>query len=221
MTTLLHRAALEGRTDAIARLVRDGVAIDAKDALSKTPMHCAAGAGHVEAVALLRLGANPLAKTMRGHIPRFLAENGMRKNDWKSVVKFLEAATAAPQQAPRSPVEKRGAGEEDEDEHEDVKVEGNDSVAATISDGVVPLKEWSVEKVVAWLGSVEDGIFAPYCRSFRDYGISGDILLELSDTGLESLGISAVEHRKKLLQVILLTLRTRKSCPIMKDYRFR
>jgi hypothetical protein len=195
MTTLLHGAALGGRTDAIARLVREGSALEAKNAACKTPLHCAAGAGRAEAVALLlSLGADPRAETSQGHTPRFLAENGARKNDWKKVVELLDAAVAEPQPARvRCPEGKEGAGAHDG---------GGVAVGVGDNSGSGAMQDWSVEEVVAWLGSVVDGIFAPFCESFLENRISGDILIALSDTGLKSLGISPAGKRNKLLQVI-------------------
>lgn len=184
MTTLLHRAALCGNIDNILQLIKEGSDLEAKNALGKTPLHCAATAGHADAVAvLLHHGADANAKTSNGKTPRFLAENGMRKNEWKKVIELLDAKINGKQTS--------------------LMPQGSKENLETIAKkSSLPLQEWSVEDVATWIASLEEGLFAPFCGSFREFGISGDILTDLADTGLESLGISNSRDREKLLGLI-------------------
>ena len=66
----LMRAARQGRPSAIRFFVRNGAAVDARDAMGRTALHVAAEHGHVQAVrALLELGAAPNARDRLGATP--------------------------------------------------------------------------------------------------------------------------------------------------------
>ena len=68
--TPLHRAAEDGRTEAVRTLLQNGALPDARGMLDETPLHAAAEHGRTKAaVELLNGGADPNATSMSGYTP--------------------------------------------------------------------------------------------------------------------------------------------------------
>ncbi|NXG44017.1 ANKR6 protein, partial [Psilopogon haemacephalus] len=72
--TALHRAAVVGNTDVIARLIQEGCALDRQDKDGNTALHEACWHGFSQsAKVLVKAGANVLAKNKAGNTPLHLA----------------------------------------------------------------------------------------------------------------------------------------------------
>ena len=74
----LHAAAAAGNPDAVARLLRRGVPVDARTPVDdRTPLHLAAAGGHWEATGLLvQAGADPIRPDRDARTPAHLAAAG-------------------------------------------------------------------------------------------------------------------------------------------------
>jgi len=73
---------------------------------------------------------------------------------------------------------------------------------------VVPLLEastdssvadWPIEKVMNWLSATG---FGHISNNFEEHRITGDILLELTSSDLEEIGIHALGDKKRLLRAV-------------------
>lgn len=62
-----------------------------------------------------------------------------------------------------------------------------------------PVESWSVARVVDWLASVELGHLS---QSFEEHRITGDIVLELTPSDFEEMGMKAMGDKKRLLRAI-------------------
>ena len=68
--TLLHRAVIEGRAEAVTALLEAGADPNARNVICMTPLHYAAGLWRSEAgAALLKAGADPAARDEDGNLP--------------------------------------------------------------------------------------------------------------------------------------------------------
>jgi len=86
---------------------------------------------------------------------------------------------------------------------------------------VVPLLEastdssvadWPIEKVMNWLSATG---FGHISNNFEEHRITGDILLELTSSDLEEIGIHALGDKKRLLRAVaqLRVPGAQASCP--------
>lgn len=93
---LLHRAAYNGRIEALAMLMEAGASLMATDNQSYTPLHEAARNKQVETVRwLLAHGANTAAKTSSGQTPFDLVSDAAG-SEGENVRRLLKNATAKP-----------------------------------------------------------------------------------------------------------------------------
>lgn len=75
--TMLHIATQENNLEMIAYLLKQGATVDSRDSGKETPLCCAAGAGHVEAMKLLlEHGADPYARSNYGTVMERASING-------------------------------------------------------------------------------------------------------------------------------------------------
>jgi hypothetical protein len=72
-------------------------------------------------------------------------------------------------------------------------------VGALASAPASAVEGWSVEKVAEWLASAGLGHLS---ESFAEHRITGDVLLELSSSDLEEIGIRAFGDKKRLLRAV-------------------
>jgi ankyrin repeat protein len=107
--TEIHDAARQGDVQAVAKLLDQGVALDAKDATGETPMLSAALAGRADVVTILiERGAATGSRNDRGLTPlhgaayagsletvRLLVESGAAVNDAENVFKVTPLIVAA------------------------------------------------------------------------------------------------------------------------------
>lgn len=73
------------------------------------------------------------------------------------------------------------------------------SVSLPLSSSLPPLPDMSPSDVGAWLSSLS---LQQYAAAFTSHGIDGGALSNLSAAELQSLGISALGHRKKILKAV-------------------
>jgi len=62
-----------------------------------------------------------------------------------------------------------------------------------------PAEDWTIEKVVEWLTSAG---LSHLSQSFEEHRITGDVLIELTSSDLEEIGIKAFGDKKRVLKAV-------------------
>jgi hypothetical protein len=72
--------------------------------------------------------------------------------------------------------------------------------------------DWPVEKVMDWLSATGLGHVS---KNFEEHRITGDVLLELTSSDLEEIGVHALGDKKRLLRAVtqLMVPGAQASCP--------
>lgn len=89
----IHDAALKGRSEQVKLLLDEGVNIDSRDEINRTPLHCAVlGADFPTIKLLVQRGSDRTAKCKFGYTPRGLAQKkrneARSRNDSAKVTKY-------------------------------------------------------------------------------------------------------------------------------------
>lgn len=72
-------------------------------------------------------------------------------------------------------------------------------ICAPCSVTLNPVEDWSIEKVLEWLTSAG---LSHLSQSFEEHRITGDVLLELTSSDLEEIGIKAFGDKKRVLKAV-------------------